>query len=99
MDVRRDLLLVFKEAANNAARHSRCTRVSIDLFRTGSKLVLVVADDGVGFDTSRESAGHGLASLRRRAERLNGTLEVRSGPLAGTTVTLQISVTPTRLRR
>ena len=83
IDVRRDLLLIFKEAVNNAARHSQCSRVSIDLRRDGSHLVLSVADDGVGFDTSRESQGQGLASLRRRAERLKGTLAIQSGPRRG----------------
>ena len=42
MDVRRDLLLIFKEAVNNAARHSQCSRVDIDLRVDGSRLVLAV---------------------------------------------------------
>ena len=90
IDVRRDLLLSFKEAVNNAARHSQCSHVSIDLRRDGSHLLLSVADDGVGFDTSSESQGQGLASLRRRAERLKGTIAVQSGPGTGTTVTLRV---------
>ena len=90
VDVRRDLLLTFKEAVNNAARHSKCSRVSIDLRRDGASLLLSVADDGVGFDTSRASQGQGLASLRRRAERLKGAFTVLSGPGAGTTVTLRM---------
>lgn len=90
VDVRRDLLLSFKEAVNNAARHSQCSHVSIDLRRDGSHLLLSVADDGVGFDTSQESQGQGLASLRRRAERLKGTCAIESGPGAGTTVTLRV---------
>jgi signal transduction histidine kinase len=90
MDVRRDVLLVFKEAVSNAARHSGCSRVSIQLRVEGARLVLVVADDGLGFETSRESDGQGLSSMTRRAERLEGTLDVVSGPGAGTTVTLHI---------
>jgi signal transduction histidine kinase len=90
IDVRRDLLLTFKEAVNNAARHAQCSRVSIDLRRDGSYLLLSIADNGVGFDTSRESQGQGLTSLRRRAERLKGALAIQSGPGAGTTVTLRV---------
>jgi signal transduction histidine kinase len=90
IDVRRELLLSFKEAVNNAARHSQCSHVSIDLRRDGSCLLLSVADDGVGFDTSHESQGQGLASLRRRAEGLKGTFAVQSSPGAGTTVTLRV---------
>jgi ligand-binding sensor domain-containing protein/signal transduction histidine kinase len=90
VDTRRDVLLVFKEAVNNTARHSRCSSVTIDFQRTAEGLVLSVADNGVGFDTSQESTGQGLASLRRRAARLQGTLEVQSVPSVGTTVTLRV---------
>jgi len=90
VDVRRDLLLAFKEAVNNAARHAHCSRASIDLRRDRSSLVLTVADNGVGFDTSRESEGQGLASLRRRAARLHGVLVVHSESGVGTTVTLRV---------
>jgi signal transduction histidine kinase len=90
IDTRRDLLLVFKEVVNNTARHSHCSSVTIDFQRTDAGLVLAMADNGVGFDTSQESTGQGLASLRRRAGRLKGTLDVRSSPLAGTAITLQV---------
>lgn len=65
-DVRRDVLLTFKEAANNAARHSGCSRIDIEFEVQRSQLVLVIADNGVGFETSLESSGQGLISLRRR---------------------------------
>jgi ligand-binding sensor domain-containing protein/two-component sensor histidine kinase len=90
VDVRRDLLLIFKEAVNNSARHSGCSRVDIDLCVEGPRLVLKLADNGSGFDTSRESEGQGLMSMRRRAKRLKGTFEIESGSGAGTTVRLSI---------
>jgi signal transduction histidine kinase len=54
VDVRRDLLLIFKEAVNNAARHSHCTRVNIDLLVQPAKLLLEIVDNGAGFDQSIE---------------------------------------------
>jgi signal transduction histidine kinase len=90
MDVRRDLLLIFKEAVSNAARHAHCSRVSIDLSIKDSRVVLIVADNGVGFDTAQASDGQGLASLRRRAQRLNATIDVQSRPRAGTTIVLHV---------
>src|SRR5262249_30237698 len=78
MDVRRDLLLIFKEAVNNAARHSKCSRVDISFRVDGSSLVLNIVDDGVGFNASLESEGHGLRSMKRRAAALGGTLDLRS---------------------
>jgi signal transduction histidine kinase/streptogramin lyase len=90
VDVRRDLLLIFKEAVNNAARHSRCSRVDIDLRVEAPRLVLTVVDNGVGFDSSAESLGQGLSSMKRRAVRLGGSVVITSGVGSGTTLTLDI---------
>jgi signal transduction histidine kinase len=89
-DIRRDLLLIFKEAVNNTARHSRCSRVVIEFGVHGSDLVLRVSDNGVGFDPTHESDGLGVLSMHRRAQRLKGTLVIMSSEGPGTTVTLTI---------
>ena len=90
VDVRRDLFLIFKEVVNNAARHSDCSQVAIELRAEGLWLSLQIADDGVGFDTSIESEGQGLMSMRRRAQSLGGGLEIESHAGQGTTVRLRI---------
>jgi ligand-binding sensor domain-containing protein len=89
--VRRDVYLIFKEAVNNAARHGRCTAITIRFEVDHRRLVLVVADDGVGFDSAAESDGLGLISMRRRAERLGASLVLGSQPGAGTTVSLTMA--------
>jgi ligand-binding sensor domain-containing protein/signal transduction histidine kinase len=90
VDVRRDLLLIFKEAVNNSARHSRSSRVEIELRVEPSRLLLTIVDNGVGFDTSLDRGGQGLMSMRRRADRLKGALEITSGGGFGTTVMLTL---------
>jgi signal transduction histidine kinase len=92
MNVRRDLLLVFKEAVNNVARHSKCSRVAIDFSIDGETLSLRICDNGAGFDPQLESAGHGLVSMRRRVESLAGNLKVDSNEGSGTSVSLVIPV-------
>jgi signal transduction histidine kinase len=96
ISVRRDLFLIFKEAVNNAARHSRCTHVAIDLRAEGSWLELRIIDDGAGFDSTAESEGQGLASISRRAEKMGGRIEVESHPGQGTTVRLRVPCTRPR---
>jgi signal transduction histidine kinase len=82
---RRDLLLIFKEAVNNAARHSHCTKIDIEFRCDHSGLHLKVKDDGQGFDPAvLNSSGHGLRSMQRRAAALGGALTIDSS--AGTTV-------------
>lgn len=82
---RHDLLLIFKEAVNNAARHSLCTRIEIEFRCDHSGLHLKVKDDGQGFNQAvLDSSGHGLRSMQRRAAALGGTLTIQSSD--GTTV-------------
>jgi signal transduction histidine kinase len=88
-ETRREMLLIFKEAVNNIARHSRCTDVDITFGPQGGWLVLKLSDNGKGFDASEAFDGSGLASMRQRAERLGGSLDVSSRNGKGTLVTLR----------
>ena len=88
--VRRDVFLIFKEALHNAARHAGAGRVTISLRDDGAATVLTVADDGRGFGPERGAAGHGLRTMRRRAEGIGATLAVESRPGGGTTVRLTV---------
>jgi signal transduction histidine kinase len=92
VDLRRDLYLIFKEAVNNAARHSGCTRVSIALRHSPSRVILEVSDNGSGFDPAAAMDGNGLESMRRRAERLGGAFAVDVQAGRGTTITLTLPV-------
>lgn len=75
-EMRRDLLLIFKETVNNAARHSECTEVRIAFTHENSRLSLEIADNGKGFDPDAQMEGNGLRSIKRRAAKLGGELKV-----------------------
>jgi signal transduction histidine kinase len=92
VDIRRDLLLIFKEAVNNAARHSRCSLVEIEFRIEASRLVLAIIDNGIGFDSRSAADGQGLGSMQRRAQTLHGSLEIASRSGAGTTVRLDVPI-------
>ncbi len=100
-DRRRHLLLIFKEALNNAARHAGASRVQVEVALEDGRLRLRVEDDGRGFDPATASDGHGLESMRERAAALGGELEVRSAPEGGTRVELRAALrgVPARARR
>ncbi len=88
---RRELFLIFKEAVNNCVKHSGCTEARIEFLLDGARvLVLSLRDNGSGFDLRSKSNGHGLASMRARAEGLDGIFEVESAVGAGTTLHFQI---------
>ncbi len=71
-------------------RHSTCSRADIALTLEGPRLVVVVADNGTGFDPDRVADGNGLVNLRRRAGALGGEAIVSSRPGDGTTITIKV---------
>jgi len=91
-DVRREVFLIFKECIHNAVRHSSCRRVEADLSLESGWLVLRIQDDGHGIasDSAPANGGHGLASMRRRAVNLGGSLEVTFTPGEGVTSKLRV---------
>jgi ligand-binding sensor domain-containing protein/two-component sensor histidine kinase len=90
VDVRRDLFLIFKEAINNAARHSQCHHVEID-FRVDARwLTLRITDDGVGFDPGEDSEGHGLENMRQRAQAVGAEFSIRTRAEEGTAIALKV---------
>jgi len=88
LEFRRHVFLIFKEILHNIVKHSGAARVEIRLGENAGRFELFVRDDGRGFDESSIRHGHGLGSLRRRAEALGGVMEVKSQPGHGTTIYL-----------
>lgn len=98
--------LVFRtaqEAVNNAVKHANVKRVDVSVLADRSRLRLVVADQGVGFDLAdlyaRQSSeepvkpeGFGLGGMRDRAELFGGRLELWSEPGEGTVVTVELPI-------
>jgi signal transduction histidine kinase len=91
-DTRREVFMIFKEAVNNIARHSRCTCAKIEFAIESGRLEMKLSDDGLGFDLATNSGGNGLASMRRRAANLGGTLEILSQCGSGTTIVLKAPI-------
>jgi two-component system, NarL family, sensor kinase len=78
-----DLFRIAQEAVVNAGRHAQAKAVSISLRTVGSHVELRVTDDGHGFDENAPldggEPGHlGLASMRERAELMDGTIDIES---------------------
>jgi signal transduction histidine kinase len=71
-----DIVQLTREALSNVARHAHASRAHLSLSRRGSRAVLTVDDDGVGFDPTAVSVGNGLRNMRERAASLHGELDV-----------------------
>ncbi len=91
--VQTELYYLLKEALNNALKHARARQVWVDLCFDAPEPYFEVRDDGVGFEPVEAEAGGGLGmeGMRERSQRIHAQLEIRSRPLAGSTVRVQLS--------
>lgn len=96
------LLRAAQEGLTNIRKHARAESVAITLSYIGDRIVLDVLDDGVGFDAARlktvigaqDTGGFGLRAMRERIEQLGGTLLVESAPGEGTTIVVELPISP-----
>lgn len=88
------LYRVAQEALNNVAKHSASTEVSILMEQTAQSLVLVIEDNGAGFEPDaagrKRSKGLGLMGMKERAALVGAELEIESSPGSGATVLLRL---------
>jgi two-component system, NarL family, sensor histidine kinase DevS len=81
-----DVVQLAREALSNVGRHAGATTVRVSLAMESDGPVLMVDDDGRGFDVSSPPAGEGLRNMRQRAEGMGASLDLTSIPGEGTTL-------------
>jgi signal transduction histidine kinase len=91
---------IVQEAITNAKKHARASRIDIDVAPENGELVVVIRDDGVGFnatgvmDDYDERGSLGMLNMRERADIVAGSLTISSGAGKGTTVALRLPLAP-----
>jgi signal transduction histidine kinase len=83
---------VVQEALHNCARHSHATTVRIRVEQKPERLMLIIQDDGQGFDV-RHMKGLGLLGIQERVARLGGKSSVHSKPGDGTILSVELPFT------
>jgi signal transduction histidine kinase len=88
------LLRIVQEALSNVRKHAEATRAGVTVKSDGRMVLVVVEDDGVGFDATeverRDGQHFGLETMRERAEGVGGTVEVDSEPGRGTRIVVRL---------
>ncbi len=84
--VRKNILLIAREAMHNIAKYSQAGKVVIRLQELEGKIVLQICDNGCGFDILKAPQGNGLHNMRRRCNQLKGDFELISATGNGTTI-------------
>src|SRR4029450_2737790 len=88
------LYRIAQEALTNVAKHSRAASVDVILERRADHVLLIVEDDGVGFDPAAlgpAGQGFGLLGMRERGSLVGATLEIESAAGKGTTILLRMA--------
>ncbi len=88
------LYRIAQEALTNVAKHSRASSVDVILERRVDHVLLIVEDDGVGFDPAEAGTagqGFGLIGMQERAALVGATLEIESAAGKGTTILLRMA--------
>jgi signal transduction histidine kinase len=92
-EVEQCLFRVAQEAITNVTQHAHAQLLTIRLEITESNIILTVQDDGTGFDNNKinDEKHFGLLGMKERVQVVNGKLEIKSQPGAGTRVKLILS--------
>jgi two-component system CheB/CheR fusion protein len=90
-----NLYRILQEALNNVYKHAEASRADVLLEYRNRFVVLVIEDNGKGFEASEKmnlESGIGLISMRERAALIGGTLEIESSPNKGTTIFVRVPI-------
>ena len=88
------LYRVCQEALTNVLKYAKATQVTITLTSDGKRWALLLADDGVGLEATKQhrAMSHGLLGMRERIVALGGSFDVRGSAGCGTTLTAKFPV-------
>jgi PAS domain S-box-containing protein len=93
-DAETALYRIAQEALTNVAKHARAANVEIILERRAENVLLIIEDDGVGFDPAaagNDARGFGLLGMHERAGLVGAMLEIESSAGNGTTVLVRMA--------
>lgn len=99
LPIRRNLFLAAKEALHNVAKHSRAAEVFLRIHRQSDGLIVVVEDDGCGFELAQtDPERNGVANMVQRMHEVGGSCQIRSQPGKGCRVEFMVPRLQSRRR-
>jgi len=94
-DIEINLYRIAHEAINNASKHAKANHIDVLLESQNQSVVLIIEDDGVGFELSEneklDGKCLGLLGIKERALLVGGTAEIESSLNNGTTIYVRIT--------
>ncbi len=91
-EVRRNILLIVKEACHNIVKHSQATCVLFEAIESQDSIQISIQDNGIGIQQARVD-GYGLTTMKSRAESIGGTFYIKTAEV-GSQIYIQIPCIP-----
>lgn len=83
---------ICQELINNIIKHSKASEVTIQLMRSKGHLILIVEDNGIGFNHAKSKDGIGMMNISSRLNTVKGEADIEPGPECGVVATIRVPV-------
>jgi signal transduction histidine kinase len=88
-----NLFRIIQEAINNMLKHSKATRVIIEILEKEGILSVKINDNGIGFKMDQaKTESYGIENMKGRIEEIEGTFKIESTPSKGTEILLNVAI-------
>lgn len=81
---------ITQELISNVIKHASARQLSIQMLRRNEKAVLIVEDDGKGFEVEKAASGIGMLNIESRVKAMHGQMDVESAPGEGATIRIRV---------
>ncbi|GAA3625922.1 sensor histidine kinase [Flavivirga jejuensis] len=85
-----NLYRIIQESIQNVIKHAKANTITINFSLNSNKLLLDITDDGIGFNSNKESDGIGLLNIKSRVSKLQGNLKIKSEIKKGTLLAINV---------
>ena len=90
--IKHNIYRILQEVFQNCIKHAKATCVQLHVNKENTDLVIMVKDNGIGFNSTKENNGIGLKNIHSRTEKLKGTIETISKLGEGTSIKISIPI-------
>lgn len=85
-----NLYRIIQEALQNINKYANANFIKIDIKKENDDLILMISDNGIGFNVKTAKKGIGLQNILFRANECEGTVDIKSNKGEGTIITLKV---------
>jgi len=89
-DLKLNIYRILQEQVNNIIKHSKATRVNIEIWNCTKNVNIVMNDNGKGFDINKRKQGIGISNIINRINSFNGEMSIKSAPGSGCEIKIRI---------